>query len=145
MTHSMGLEDGIRKFVLQNAIRYGGKADPKAIVGKAMGQFAELRKDPKSAMITISAVVDEVNNMTPEEQKAELEESAPEMLEKKEQENQQLIQEKEAIQALLDESKEQNAALARDYKKLEIDNKNLLEQAKLISKERKNKRSPICF
>ncbi|MFC1708966.1 tetratricopeptide repeat protein [Candidatus Omnitrophota bacterium] len=59
-----------------------------------------------------------------------------EMLEKKEQENQQLIQEKKEAQALLNEIKEQNTALSRDYKKLEMDNKNFLSQIKALLKEK---------
>jgi len=74
----------IRNFVLQNAVKYGGKADPKAIVGKIMGQHASLRADPKGAMETIRGIVDSVNGLSLDEQRAELTKSAPELLEKKE-------------------------------------------------------------
>ena len=77
-------KDAIRKFVLQNAIRYGGSANPSSIIGKILGNFPELRKDPKKAMGEVCEIAEEVNRLTLEKQREELEETAPEMLEKKE-------------------------------------------------------------
>lgn len=59
-----------------------------------------------------------------------------EMLEKKEQENQELIEEKKGIQNLLEELEEKNDALSRDYQKQAVDKNNLLEQIKALQKEK---------
>ena len=37
------IEDIIRKLALQNAVFFKGKANPKAIVGKILGQYPEYR------------------------------------------------------------------------------------------------------
>lgn len=74
----------IRKFALQNAVQFDGKANPKAIVGRIMGTSPEARKDPQKAMALISEVVNEVNSLSAEQQTEELKSTAPEMLEKKE-------------------------------------------------------------
>ena len=56
-------EDTIRKFALQNAVFFKGKANPKAVVGKILGSCPELRS--KAAEITplINQIVEEVNGM----------------------------------------------------------------------------------
>ncbi len=68
----MAIESEIRKHVLENAVKFGGKANPGAIVGKLMGSHEELRKDAKAAMKLISEIVKEVNSLGLEKQKAEI-------------------------------------------------------------------------
>ena len=89
----------VRKFVLQNAVQFKGKANPKSIVGKIMGAFPESRADPKGTIALISQIADEVNSLSPEQQIEELKQSAPEMLEKKEHEK------KEGLKPLPDAEK----------------------------------------
>ena len=75
-----------RVYALQNAIRFNGKANSNAVVGKVI---AVLQKDGFSAkeiLPIVSSVINEVNKIPVEKQIAELEKLAPELLikEKKE-------------------------------------------------------------
>ena len=68
------INETIRKYALQNAVFFKGKANPKAVVGKVLGGCPELRA--KSAEITplINSIVEEVNAMSPEAQTKALQE-----------------------------------------------------------------------
>src|SRR3989344_6558404 len=74
----------IRKFALQNAVKFDGKANPGNVIGKVIADHPELKADMKSLSKQIAEVVKDVNAMTPEAQLAELQKTAPELLEKKE-------------------------------------------------------------
>ncbi|MBI4149225.1 glutamate--tRNA ligase [Candidatus Woesearchaeota archaeon] len=76
----------IRKYVLQNAIRFAGKASPGAIIGKLIAEQPEFRQKLKDISLEIQRVVAEVNRLDIAEQHAELQKLAPELLEKKAQE-----------------------------------------------------------
>ncbi|AGI47691.1 glutamyl-tRNA synthetase, archaeal and eukaryotic family [Thermoplasmatales archaeon BRNA1] len=80
------LEDEIRKFALQNAVFFKGKANPKAIVGKILGTHPECRADVAGTTEMINAIVEDVNSMDPEAQKKALEEIDPSMLKKEKKE-----------------------------------------------------------
>lgn len=73
----------IRKFALHNAVKYGGKANPGAIVGKLLGQDPSLKDQMKTLGKDIAMVIKEVNAMKPEAQLKELQQIAPELLEEK--------------------------------------------------------------
>lgn len=75
----------IRLLALQNAVRYG-KADPGKVIAKLIGDDPAVRSRIKELQPEIAAAVKEVNRMTPAGQLAELEQDAPELLEKKKQE-----------------------------------------------------------
>lgn len=77
------MKEDIRKYALQNAIKFEGVANPKAIVGKIMGQLPDARKDPKATMALIKEVVDAVNALSSEQQMEELLKTAPELLKTK--------------------------------------------------------------
>ncbi len=79
----MDIKQIIRKYALQNAVRYNGKANPGNIIGKVIGENPELRKKGKELMKEIQETVREVNKLGVEEQTKELESLAPELLEKK--------------------------------------------------------------
>jgi len=75
-----------RKYALQNAIQFNGKANPKAVIGKVI---AVLRKDgfePKEIIPIVNQVIADVNKLGIDKQTKELEKTAPELLikEKKE-------------------------------------------------------------
>ena len=59
-----------RKYALENAVKHGGKATPGAVVGKVMGESAELRQRGKDVPPLVAAVVAEVNAMAPDAQQA---------------------------------------------------------------------------
>ena len=50
---SAGLKEVVRKYALQNAALYGGKANPKAVMGKAMAESPELR--PRAQEVAAAA------------------------------------------------------------------------------------------
>jgi len=51
-----------RKHALKNAFDYG-KADIKSVVGKVLAEFPEAKKDMKTTMSTLAAVISEVNKL----------------------------------------------------------------------------------
>ena len=63
----------IERYVLDNAVLYKGKANLKAVVGHLIGKFPELKRDMKKFMKELSKLVDEINSLSFEEQKKELE------------------------------------------------------------------------
>ncbi len=63
------LHDLIKKYALQNAVLYGGKASPKAVVGKVLAEEPELRRRAKEVNILADEVVRSVNALTPEDQR----------------------------------------------------------------------------
>ncbi|MDD5502776.1 MAG: glutamate--tRNA ligase family protein, partial [Candidatus Thermoplasmatota archaeon] len=70
-----------RKYALQNAVLHNGKAEAGAAIGKMMADPA-LRVRAKEVMAAAAAAAAQVNALTPEQQRAELEKVAPELLEK---------------------------------------------------------------
>jgi glutamyl-tRNA synthetase len=75
-----------RKFALQNAVQFSGKANEKAVAGKVI---AALKKDgvlPAEIMPVVVRVVKEVNSISLGSQTAELETLAPELLQKEKKE-----------------------------------------------------------
>ena len=73
----MILMDDIREIIykhaLLNAAKHKGNANPKAVMGSIMSQEAELRSKAKEIGQLLSGVVDEVNNLSADEQKSEME------------------------------------------------------------------------
>ncbi|MDQ1372661.1 MAG: glutamyl-tRNA synthetase [Candidatus Thermoplasmatota archaeon] len=76
----MDLEALIRKYALQNAVLYDGKATLGSVLGKVMAENPELRPKAKEISATAKGVVAEVNGMSPDAQRAALESIAPELL-----------------------------------------------------------------
>ncbi|MFH1134185.1 MAG: glutamate--tRNA ligase [Nanoarchaeota archaeon] len=80
----MDRETTILAFALQNALRYEGKANPGAIVGRVIADLKAAKEDLPKIAKEVQDVVKKVNAMTKDEQHALLEKIAPEFLEKKE-------------------------------------------------------------
>lgn len=81
-------KDIILKYSLQNAIFYKGKANPGAVLGKILSQDPSLRGNILDLKKEIETTVKQINSLSFEQQKKELEKLAPELMvkEKKEQE-----------------------------------------------------------
>ena len=79
----MTIENSILKYALQNAIKFKGKANPGALVGKILGEDPSLKSQMRELGPKINKIVGEVNAMNLENQTAKLQEIAPELLEKK--------------------------------------------------------------
>lgn len=76
------MEKTIRKYALQNAVLYGGKANPKAVSGKVLAEEPELRPKAKEILPLINRVVEQVNLLPAEEQRRLLEGIDPSLMRK---------------------------------------------------------------
>ena len=72
----------IRKFALQNAFEHEGKTQDKIVLSKILGTKPEFRNKAKEVIAEIGPIVSEINNLSIEEQKAEIESRFPEILTK---------------------------------------------------------------
>jgi glutamyl-tRNA synthetase len=84
------LREFIRKAALLNAVGHDGKAQAGALVGKILGEKAELRSRVKELSGVINVVVNEVNSLSLVEQKAIVEAYWPETQKKHEAEEKKL-------------------------------------------------------
>ncbi|MBD3164695.1 glutamate--tRNA ligase [Candidatus Woesearchaeota archaeon] len=80
----MDIDKIIRKYALQNAVKFNGKASLKAIMGKIFAENSSLKEKAGEISRKTSQIIKEVNSMQAEKQKKELQKIAPELLEKKE-------------------------------------------------------------
>src|SRR3989338_6951928 len=74
----------IKKYALQNAIRYKGKANQGAVIGKVFAENPELKEQGKDIGKEVRKIIKEISFLSLEEQHKKLQELAPELLEKKE-------------------------------------------------------------
>jgi glutamyl-tRNA synthetase len=74
------LKKEIRKMALQNAFEHGGETRDKIILGKILGTKPEFRTKVKEISKDISEIVSNVNQLSSEEQKKEIDENFPEVL-----------------------------------------------------------------
>ena len=79
----MNLEETVLKYALINAYQHDGKANPKAVIGKVLGENPELRPRAKEIIPLVNEVVEKVNSFSWEEQEAKLHEIYPEFFERK--------------------------------------------------------------
>jgi glutamyl-tRNA synthetase len=82
-----------RKYALANAFHYEGKANFGAVLGKLLAEKPDIKKELKTLSREIAAVVEAVNQMQPEAQKAELEKTAPELMEVKHEKQEHVLKE----------------------------------------------------
>lgn len=62
----------IRIIILENAVKYNGKANLGAVMGKILAEHPELKKDIAAVSKQVKVIVNEINSLSPEEQKNEL-------------------------------------------------------------------------
>ncbi|MBT3324593.1 glutamate--tRNA ligase [archaeon] len=77
------MKKDIEKFALYNAVKFEGKANPGSVIGAMFKENPDLKKKAKELSATVREIVNNVNNMSVEEQKEKLMKIAPEMLEEK--------------------------------------------------------------
>jgi glutamyl-tRNA synthetase len=75
-----------RKFALQNAVQFNGKANEKAVAGKVIAALKKDELSPAQIIPVVTTVVAQVNTMSPHDQLTELEALAPELLQKEKKE-----------------------------------------------------------
>jgi len=74
------LRELVRKTALLNAVKHDGKAQAGPIIGKILGEKAELRTKVKELSALINEVLGEVNSLSPSQQRQIVEEKWPETL-----------------------------------------------------------------
>ncbi|MCK4455986.1 MAG: glutamate--tRNA ligase, partial [Thermoplasmata archaeon] len=82
----MNLRPLARKYALQNAVLYGGRADEKAVTGKIMAEEPGLRSRSAEVIDVVRETVKEVNSLPPEKQREELAEIDPSLLKREKKE-----------------------------------------------------------
>jgi len=75
-----------RRFALQNAVLFDGKANEKAVVGKVIAALKKEGMTPAEIIPVVSKIVAQVNTMTRADQLTELTALAPELLQKEKKE-----------------------------------------------------------
>ena len=75
----------VKKYALQNALKYGKAPQQGAVMGKLMGEHPELRQKAKEIAPLLDAALKDIARGSPEQWQAELEELAPELIEELEQ------------------------------------------------------------
>jgi len=80
------MKDKILAFALENAVRFSGKANPGAVIGKLISEDPGVKKKLKEIQPEIQAIVKEVNAMSPDEQRQKLDEINPDHGKKQEKE-----------------------------------------------------------
>ena len=77
----MGIEEIIRKYALQNAIKFNGKANAGAVTGRVLAENPNLKKDMKKLGKEIHKIVNEVNSLPRSEQEKEFEKYSGQIVE----------------------------------------------------------------
>ncbi|MBI2143783.1 glutamate--tRNA ligase [Candidatus Woesearchaeota archaeon] len=90
-------EATMRKYALQNAAQFGGKANSGAVIGKILAENPALKPQIKDIAAAVSDVLKSVNRLSVEKQVEELARLAPELLEKKKAEKKDLPELKNAV------------------------------------------------
>ena len=80
------IQNEARKYALQNAVFFNGKANQKAVVGKVMASLKKNRVTPAEIIPIVSQVVAQVNALSTADQLTELTKIAPELLQKEKKE-----------------------------------------------------------
>ncbi|MCX6667933.1 MAG: glutamate--tRNA ligase [Euryarchaeota archaeon] len=75
-----------RKYALQNAAQFDGKANVKAVIGKVIAVLQKEGFSPKDIIPVVNLVVAEVNTLSLDKQISELKALAPELLQKEKKE-----------------------------------------------------------
>jgi glutamyl-tRNA synthetase len=80
------IQSEARKFALQNAVLFNGKANEKAVVGKVIAALKKEGVTPAQIIPVVSQVVTQVNSMSAADQLAEITTLAPELLQREKKE-----------------------------------------------------------
>jgi glutamyl-tRNA synthetase len=81
----------IKKVVLLNALRYGGKAAQKPVLGKLLGEHPQFRRRIKEIAPIVNEIIQEINNLPLEKQREIVAEKWPEALTEEKAEEKRLL------------------------------------------------------
>lgn len=85
------MENLLKKYALENAVKFKGKANPSAVIGSILKEDPSLKENIQTLQKKVQEVIKKVNSMKLVEQKKELEKIAPELLEKKKKEKKSMF------------------------------------------------------
>lgn len=85
MVNDSEFENFVFEQALENAVNYSGKSNPKALIGKCVPKFPEMKEDMAHFMNEINNIVEQVNEMNLDEQREKLLEINPDFFKQKEQ------------------------------------------------------------
>jgi len=77
------MKDIILKHALKNAIEFGGRANPNAVLGRVLSEKPELKKNIKGLKKDIEITIKGIKKLNTKEQKEKLKQIAPELLKEK--------------------------------------------------------------
>ncbi len=77
------MDEIILKYALQNAIKFNGKANPNAVIGKIIQENPDSKSKIPEIKKILADVLKDIEKLSVEEQRKKLEEIAPELLEEK--------------------------------------------------------------
>ncbi|MEM0053309.1 MAG: glutamate--tRNA ligase [Nitrososphaeria archaeon] len=63
------IEELIRKYALENAVKFGGKCNPQAVLGKVFGERPELKSNARNLVKIVNEISEQINSMSLEDQK----------------------------------------------------------------------------
>jgi len=72
MVDILTYDDFLRKIILENAIKYNGKANPNSLIGKVIGSYPEKKTETKNVLTQLQTVAQEINSLSLDEQTAQL-------------------------------------------------------------------------
>jgi len=83
------MEESIRKYALENAIKFNGKANPGAIIGKLIQEDPKVKQNMKEISQKVNQIVKEINKIPLDKQKQEFLKLNPDYEEKQKQDKKQ--------------------------------------------------------
>jgi glutamyl-tRNA synthetase len=83
---SKEIKQTIRRYALQNAVHFNGKANPKAVIGKVIAALKDDGFETKEIIPIVNQIVSDVNRLDIDKQIKEIKEIAPELLVKEKKE-----------------------------------------------------------
>jgi len=85
------MQENFKKIILENAVKYKGKAEIKYILGAILKDFPEYRQKTKELSLELIPLIEEINSLSLEKQQEMLKEINPSFFEKKEKEERNIF------------------------------------------------------
>ncbi|MEN2999622.1 MAG: glutamate--tRNA ligase [Acidilobaceae archaeon] len=82
----------VKAYALRNAVKHGGRARAESVLSMIMSDRPEMRPNAKQILELAREVVPEINRMSPEEQRALLQQEFPELSEERKREERRAVQ-----------------------------------------------------
>ncbi|HOD89701.1 MAG TPA: glutamate--tRNA ligase [archaeon] len=83
--------NNFREIILENAIKHKGKADLKFVINSLLAKDASLKEQIKEISDSIKPIISEINSLSIDEQKKQMEQINPNFFEKKEKEERNIF------------------------------------------------------